>query len=635
MNDPMGYVVTTIIEHSITYLFQHSDLIEEFRMAQVPGALSNASAAKLRSFFATDQSVAELIQLLFVDPRLPQTRHGTPTYAECATLYYIQQLMTTPPYMTGIIDSFLNPAENRLCRKALLNEVNKYVPVTSMNAEALSRVLNAIFEKATIPTFFAHFGSDAVELFHGLLFQAGRECIKDIVLRICDEITPSPQSLWSGVPYRLLCQIFPTTQLPQLTGLVPSHASKDMDYRFTMMLYTCDFITDLIQEQRPDSLGLYIVETFTTDPKCAQTIVAGVLEDLKNLPTAVACESYGTKILNSLLQMHQCGCIEQNQKGEGATECKGSLNAIWDACVAVIPNIVDHLRLPPFKPFTLKHVQILYLFYPIFRVCCIQVDAHLMHNNIILLLLDLMERFPDANILHSAICRLFITYLEDAPILFGEELRSPRTLSDPLRLASFDSVILQRVIEGSNHTVITCFKDIALSYDEYFVQKPPVPQVAIDLWQSFSSTTLKSIRKDWAFAKPENVRVVRRHSASKAVHVDVDSLLALTAKSSNLVHDDNHHDTHHESEDRSSKAPRNAPLSSIHLSLNELASEHHNRHGPLELALKTPVIDTELETPWAKSHSPRYDNEGSPSKRETPLHALYNNEEHQLLEHFG
>ncbi|OQR88299.1 hypothetical protein ACHHYP_06988 [Achlya hypogyna] len=637
MTDPMGYVVTTVMGQSITYLFQHADLLEEFRMALVPGALSDESAATLRAFFARDTSVAELISLLFVDPKLPPTRSGTPTYAECANLYFIQHLMTTPPFTAGVLDSFLRPSETRVARSTLVNLLGTYTPLTAMNAEALSRVLTALFERATIPTFFALFGSDAVTLFEGLLFQAGRECIKELVLRVCDELLPSPPSLWANAPYRILHQIFPRGPAAgEGRGRLPDCAA-DFEYRFPLMLYTCDFITDLVQEQRPGSLGLLVIEAFTTDDDCARALVAGVLHDLASLPTALSCESYGMKILNSLLQMHHCGCIQHIQGTEASVECQGALNAVWEAVAEQLPRFVAHLVLPPSACFALKHVQMLYLLYPIIRVCCIRIDRQLIALDVVNVLLDLVERFPRANILHSAVCRLFITCLEDAPILFGEELRSPRTMSDPLRLAALAAT--DRVIAGARKPAPACFKDIAMSYDEFFHQKPAVAANLQERWQAFATTELEAVRQQWTNSGAD-VAPFRKHLPGKVLDTDVDSLLALAQKpmyveeapagtsTPSVCEPSTYAPMSSEvlrlalagsSPPKEKTSPRIAPLP-LHTELHQPEAGRHHLEVPV---LKT--IPSDLSIGIGKT---------SPTK-DSPLHALYNREEHQIIQDLG
>ncbi|EQC39606.1 hypothetical protein SDRG_03039 [Saprolegnia diclina VS20] len=648
MADPMGYVVTAVTSQSITYLFAHTDLLEEFRMALVPGALSDTSAATLRAFFARDASVAELITLLFLEPPLPSHRSGTPSYVECANLYYVQYLMTTPPFSPGIVESFLAPDEHRVGRATLLRHLLAYTPMSAMNAEALSRVLTALFAKATIPTFFALYGTDAPALFEGLLFQAGRECIKELVLRICDELQPTPLIAWAPTPYRLLHQIFPfSTTLPK-RGQLPMHVSTDADYRFPLMLYTCDFITDLIQEQRPHSVGLLIIETFMTESDCAMALVDGVLDDLRTLPTRLACESYGMKILNSLLQAHHCGCIAQHQSfdGDRYETCQGSLNAIWDVVAARLPEILAYLRLPAPRTFTLKHVQILYLLYPIIRVGCIQLDVALMAFDVVNVLLDLIARFPRANILHSAICRLFITCLEDAPILFGEELQSPRTASDPLRLSAL--LATDRVIAGCDDKWVTCYKDIAMSYDEFFAQKPVVSDEIASHWAAFASTHLEAIRQRWSNA-PLEVSAVRKHKASKLIeHGDVDALLTLTQKAPTFSDIGAPAQAAEHATSASSSfspmnteaalrlalagasekvSPRVAPLPSLHLALSELhaTASEHGRHREL--------IDH--ASPSCKHHNSLSETPPSSPTKDTPLHALYNPEEHAIIQGLG
>ncbi|ETV94345.1 hypothetical protein, variant [Aphanomyces invadans] len=338
--------------------------------------------------------------------------------------------------------------------------------------------------------------------------------MKELTLRFCDDLfcdDLDQQALWDVVPYQILAQVFPCTTLATIQNKLPPTldlAATSLDYKFPLMLYTCDFVTDLIQENRPDTVGRFIVLQLTTNPILGAALVDGVLNDLQTLPSPLSCESYGMKVLNSMLQLHHCGCISRHQDAVQTTDaarevdCQGTLNALWTAFLSRLPAFLDVLHIPPHQNFSLKHVQLLYLLYPVLRVSCIAVDELLMQDHTFEQLLVLVERYPNANILHTAICRLFITCLEDCPVMFGQELQTRRTIWDPLRNSLLTSSILGTVIAGCQSRYVTCFKDIAMSFDELMMQTPPVAADLAAMWHDFATTDLEDIRAEWAINLP-------------------------------------------------------------------------------------------------------------------------------------
>ncbi|KAF0686681.1 Aste57867_21523 [Aphanomyces stellatus] len=509
MDDPLGYVVEKMVQKPVGELFSSPEFLEELHLASVPGALSPASSDVLRDYFCSDETVGGMCLLLFVDPKVVFTYRAPPTYGECARLYHLQNLMTNSNFSSSILDTFLD-FDKALGRMNLVDRLLEFDPLGPMNAEAVTRVCAAIFDKTTISLFFSLYGRQNVDFFRGMLFQIGRECVKELTLRFCDDLVCDDADQWDVVPYQILQQIFPCTKLSSVRDKLPSFDVVDrasIEYKFPLMLYTCDFITDLIQENRPDTVGRFIVTQLTNNPVLATTLVDGVLQDLWTLPTELSCESYGMKILNSMLQLHHCGCISRHQENIGADtpreiDCQGNLNALWTAFVARLPEFLQVLHIPAHRSFTLKHVQLLYLLYPVLRVSCIAVDEILMQDRTFEQLLSLVVRYPNANILHTAVCRLFITCLEDCPVMFGQELQTRRTIWDPLRTSLLLEHIFVQVMDGCQSRYITCFKDIAMSFDELMMQTPPVSAELATLWHDFATTELEDIRADWALQVP-------------------------------------------------------------------------------------------------------------------------------------
>ncbi|CAK4627237.1 hypothetical protein LEN26_013734 [Aphanomyces euteiches] len=502
MDDPLGYVVDKMAATPVEKLLATTEFLEELHLASVPGALSSQSFQHIKAFFSSDSTVGTMVRLLFDEPAILFTYKNAPTYFECARLYHLQNLMSNSPFAPSILDALLT--EKSAGRDELVDQLSLFRPMAIMNAEALVRVCNALFDRTTVTTFVGLYRDERVELFRGILFQIGAECVKELALRFCDDLFCDPSDLtWEAVPYQLLQQIFPCTKLAFASFDIDSTS---LEYKFPLMLYTCDFITDLIQENRPDTLGRYIVTQLTTHTTLAAALVDGVLVDLHTLPTALSCESYGMKILNSMLQLHHCGCISRHQTNQQDTareiDCQGTLNALWSAFVARLPDFLHLLQIPPHRNFTLKHVQLLYLLYPVLRVSCIAVDEVLMQHRTFETLLALVDRFPNANILHTAVCRLFITCLEDCPVMFGQELQTRRSIHDPLRNSLLRESVLTTVIQGCGSQRVTCFKDIAMSFDELMMQSPPVPPELATRWNDFATTTLENIRADWALQLP-------------------------------------------------------------------------------------------------------------------------------------
>ncbi|RHY30560.1 hypothetical protein DYB32_004215 [Aphanomyces invadans] len=472
MDDPLGYVVEKMVQKTIEDLFDSPDFLEELRLASMPGALSSRSSETLRDYFSSDScAISRVCTALFEKTTIA---HFFSLYGhESVALFQGTRPTTGEPAV-----SCSSPPQ----RPCLL-----IVPLASL---------------------------DCLSSCVGILFQIGRESMKELTLRFCDDLfcdDLDQQALWDVVPYQILAQVFPCTTLATIQNKLPPTldlAATSLDYKFPLMLYTCDFVTDLIQENRPDTVGRFIVLQLTTNPILGAALVDGVLNDLQTLPSPLSCESYGMKVLNSMLQLHHCGCISRHQDAVQTTDaarevdCQGTLNALWTAFLSRLPAFLDVLHIPPHQNFSLKHVQLLYLLYPVLRVSCIAVDELLMQDHTFEQLLVLVERYPNANILHTAICRLFITCLEDCPVMFGQELQTRRTIWDPLRNSLLTSSILGTVIAGCQSRYVTCFKDIAMSFDELMMQTPPVAADLAAMWHDFATTDLEDIRAEWAINLP-------------------------------------------------------------------------------------------------------------------------------------
>lgn len=360
----------------------------------------------------------------------------------------------------------------------------------TMNLEALARFLNVFMDQYSPESLLGFFGSDESQsaLLETLLVLNYYEAIRDVLLRILNDLPESMASL-KGATTQFLCQLTPQFQGPAGSGeavnivdqSIQSRIAQDQPHQvFSRMLFTCDLLTDLIHERRTGSVGFFYVTEISSRPEFATRLIDAALQDLKMLPTTFANESYAVKVLNSLLQQSQCGCVTKAAflapnalDDEQFTQDSphADLPMVWKLFLDRLPEFLAALAFPQQKHFKTIHVQMIYLMLPILNVSCTAVDRHLIRSRTMECVLELIIRFPAANILHCAISRLYIVALEDSPFMFGKELPAYRAANDPLRLhlllqGCFETVLRVFGSEEKRLKPPPAFLDIAISFDQ-------------------------------------------------------------------------------------------------------------------------------------------------------------------------
>ncbi|KAL4167583.1 hypothetical protein KRP22_013067 [Phytophthora ramorum] len=323
----------------------------------------------------------------------------------------------------------------------------------SMTLEAFARFLTAFMDQYSPQMFMALFDASIRQqktFLESLLVQIFYEPLRDVLVRLCNELQgadaePEVESL-VGLALLQLSPLNPSKHIhDRVHERLHQRVEKDMaTVRFARMMFTCDLLTDLIHEKREGSLGFAMMLSLSESGPSAEQLIEAALGDLRGLPTDFANESYALKVLNSLLQQTQCGCVTK------AAFCRASA-AVQDAA----DTLVIQTR---------------------------TLDA----------LLELIVRFPKASILHCAIARLFIVALEDSPYMFGKELPAFRSPTDPLRLHLLLGGALDFVLQSFGWTSVPQ-QDGATPGDNATgpTKTPPPPpaflDVAISLDQALTS----------------------------------------------------------------------------------------------------------------------------------------------------
>ncbi|RLN93928.1 hypothetical protein BBJ28_00005355 [Nothophytophthora sp. Chile5] len=342
-----------------------------------------------------------------------------------------------------------------------------------MTLEAFARYLTAFMGQYSPQALIALFDGDVRQqqrFLESLLLLMFYEPIRDVAVRLCNELqgvnSPFEEDTIVGL---LLFQLSPSRPVEEVRALVPERLRQRMmcdaeHVQFARMIFTCDLLTDLIHERREGSLGYSLVVALSEREPAARLLIATALHDLRGLPSSFANESYALKVLNTLLQQTQCGCVakaaycranaaRQVQPAEDGRETEAELTAacaqgsphedlplVWHVLLEKLPELLSFIS-PSSDPtaalrwrFNPTHVQVVYLLLPVLNVSCSVADTHVIRTEVLHTLLDLVLRFPQASILHCAIARLFIVALEDSPYMFGKELPAFRSPTDPLRL---------------------------------------------------------------------------------------------------------------------------------------------------------------------------------------------------------
>jgi hypothetical protein len=433
----------------------------------------------------------------------------------------------------------------------------------TMTLEAFSRFLTAFMDQYSPQMFMALFDSSSRQqktFLESLLLLVFYEPLRDTMVRLCNELAgadaePEVETL---VGLSLL-QLSPMKPVQSIRGRVSERlhqrVANDVEtVRFSRMVFTCDLVTDLIHEKREGSLGFAMILSLSESGPSAEQLIQAALADLRELPTSFANEAYTLKVLNSLLQQTQCGCVtkaafarasaavagqdagdptDQHSSGDNedtvAAACtQGSphedLPLIWNVFLAHLPTLLSFFS--PASPeasslqwrFKPTHVQLVYIMLPVLNVSCTVADTLVIRTRTLDALLELIVRFPKASILHCAIARLFIVALEDSPYMFGKELPAFRSPTDPLRLHLLLGGALEFVLQAFGWTSEAqqaeasqakktspppAFLDVAISLDQAltsaFAQSAQLfmGNSAFERWKVFRLAVLLPVQTVW------------------------------------------------------------------------------------------------------------------------------------------
>ncbi|KAL4167681.1 hypothetical protein KRP22_013165 [Phytophthora ramorum] len=375
----------------------------------------------------------------------------SPSYEEYATAFRAHWVLCGSGFSHQLLAAMSAlKGEPRALIAQTLAEFNSRDSVT---LEAFARFLTAFMDQYSPQMFMALFDASIRQqktFLESLLVQIFYEPLRDVLVRLCNELQgadaePEVESL-VGLALLQLSPLNPSKHIhDRVHERLHQRVEKDMaTVRFARMMFTCDLLTDLIHEKREGSLGFAMMLSLSESGPSAEQLIEAALGDLRGLPTDFANESYALKVLNSLLQQTQCGCVTK------AAYCRASA-AVQDAA----DTLVIQTR---------------------------ALDA----------LLELIVRFPKASILHCAIARLFIVALEDSPYMFGKELPAFRSPTDPLRLHLLLGGALDFVLQSFGWTSVPQ-QDGATPGDNATgpTKTPPPPpaflDVAISLDQALTS----------------------------------------------------------------------------------------------------------------------------------------------------
>ncbi|GMF27411.1 unnamed protein product [Phytophthora lilii] len=399
----------------------------------------------------------------------------------------------------------------------------------NMTLEAFSRFLTAFMDQYSPQLFMALFDTSIRQqkrFLESLLMLVFYEPLRDVMVRLCNELqgADSEPEVEALVGLALL-QLSPVSPVHQIHERVHEkhHQRVENDIetiQFARMVFTCDLLTDLIHERREGSLGFAMMLSLGESWPSVEQLIAAAIRDLRELPTLFANESYALKVLNSLLQQTQCGCVtkaafcranaavqdmdeqrgqkEKEETGDSAAAActQGSphedLPLIWHAFLSQLPTFLSF-----FSPLSLEaaslqwrfkptHVQLVYLMLPVLNVSCTVADNLVIRNRTLDTLLELITRFPQTSILHCAIARLFIVALEDSPYMFGKELPAFRSPTDPLRIHLLLGGVLDFVLQAFGWTTVP-EQDANTAGAKALLPPPAFLDVAISLDQALTS----------------------------------------------------------------------------------------------------------------------------------------------------
>lgn len=470
-----------------------------------------------------------------------------PSYEAYAVVYRAHWVFTSSSFSMQLLAAMVALKDEY--RQAITQLLLQFNSRDSMNLEAFTRFLNTFMDQYSPEMLLAFFEpADQLAFIETLLVLVVYEPIRDVLIRICNETADTREAL-QPLMGLILSQLSPRAGhwTEFVSDTVRGRIANDQLHQaFSRMVFTCDLLTDLIHEHRTGSLGFFLVQTLANNERYCNALLDAVVFDLSHLPSDYANESYSVKVLNSLLQQSQCGCVAKavffaNQVAENGTandptreSPHADLPLLWKLFLGRLPMVLEFLKMPPATHFKSVHMQLVYLILPVLNVACSVADRAVIDAKTMEVLLDLMVRFPQANILHCAVSRLFIVALEDSPFMFGKELPAYRAANDPLRLHLLLNGAFERVISvfGDGARPPPAFLDVAISFDQAVTNAHAFSATLFDpsdifqRWQHFRSTVLLPTQAIWeeqyqpatsAAAHETSPRGPELHESAKAI----------------------------------------------------------------------------------------------------------------------
>ncbi|KAJ0407237.1 hypothetical protein P43SY_008012 [Pythium insidiosum] len=441
-----------------------------------------------------------------------------PSYEPYGVVYRAHWVLCSSGFSSQLISALLalQPSEpgaddasaphTSLCERLIA-----YNSRDPMTLEALARFLNAVIDQYSVEALVAfltpRFDRRLLLRLVGLLHY---EPMRDLVLRFCNELPATHAALREGLTLALLQQLAPSD----------ARCGSPPHCRFARMVFTCDLLTDLIHERRQGTLGFALLNDLQHDGPTIDALLDLAERDLATLPTPMANESYALKVLNSLLQQTQCGCVAKaafSSNGDADAEAAVDdtelsphvdLPLLWKRVMAPprLSALLSRLSIPPARRVQPLHLQLIYLLLPMLNAACRVVDAALIAHDTMATLLALVLRFREMHILHCAVARLFIVALEDSPFLFGRELPALRAANDPLRLHVLLQGCLDTVLQAYEppraRAVPPALIDVAISLDQAVTNASArTPRLfsrsTMERWHAFRAGVLLPTQSQW------------------------------------------------------------------------------------------------------------------------------------------
>ncbi|KAF4039005.1 hypothetical protein GN244_ATG08996 [Phytophthora infestans] len=542
----------------------------------------------------------------------------------------------------------------------------------SMTLEAFARFIAAFMDQYSPLAFMALFDKNLRQqktFLESLLLLVFYEPLRDVMVRMCNDLpgTSSEYEVETLVGISLL-QLSPINPLQQINDRVSEklhqRVAKDIEtLQFSRMIFTCDLLTDLIHEKREGSLGFAMVTSLSESKSNAEQLIEAALRDLRQLPTSFANESHVLKVLNSLLQQNQCGCVTKaafcrataathvgSKEGDDALTAactEGSphedLPLVWQVFLSQLPTVLSFFSTETTSlqwRFNPTHVQLIYLMLPVLNVSCTVADTLIVRTKTLDTLLELITRFPEASIVHCAIARLFVVALEDSPFMFGKELPAFRSSTDPLRIHLLLGGALDFVLKSYGWTTVPdttasevkkpspppAFLDVAISLDQAltsaFAQSSQlfIGNSAFERWKVFRLEVLLPIQTLWE----------EQYQPPPAAETGPSPMLAamLYGEGHDQPLEDIPTDTKHLRERKQSTdgiAPPTNSAKAVEIPVDTKQEEDSSARSDAQTKEEGPCVSVMQPTSSAATSAPVLQDVP------TPLSALYNEEEKHMM----